>query len=90
MNRKNLEFKVSKLEKLLYRQKVCSAPKNTFNISTPFFIFIDLVIGMTIGFFIGYITDSYLKTTPFFTFSLCILGFLGSLLNIYKNLYNTF
>ena len=45
---------------------------------------IELISGVAVGAFFGYILDSYLQTTPMFLLVLILLGTIGGFYNFYK------
>ncbi|MFQ3307556.1 MAG: F0F1-type ATP synthase assembly protein I [Candidatus Midichloriaceae bacterium] len=76
--------KIRKLREQLLHESG-SKQKKTKNNST-FFIIVDILVGMIVGGFVGYICDFYLNTLPIFLFICSVLGFFSGFLNVYKNL----
>ncbi len=59
---------------------------NKFNRLTPFKVLVDIISGIAVGGFLGYILDVYLDTLPFLFFILTIFGMIGGVYNVYKDL----
>jgi F0F1-type ATP synthase assembly protein I len=53
---------------------------------TPFKVLVDIISGIAVGGFLGYILDVYLGTLPFMLFLLTVFGMVGGVYNIYKDL----
>ncbi len=62
--------------------------KTKFSLSESFSfgtIGLHLVSGIIVGTFIGYMLDSYLKTSPWFTIIFFFLGIIAGFYNMYKD-----
>lgn len=57
-----------------------------FNRLTAFKVLVDIISGIAVGGFLGYILDVYLGTLPFMLFILTVFGMIGGVYNIYKDL----
>jgi len=56
--------------------------------SLPFNVATDLIAGVLVGFFLGLLIDNMLGTKPLWIIILTILGILGSMRNIYREMKN--
>lgn len=87
----NKTSKVTDIEKRLDAIKQSHRP-NTGDTSpshqSPFKIIIDLLSGIAVGGFLGYICDSYFGTLPLFLFLMMVFGTIGGVYNIYKDAKN--
>jgi len=80
--------KLLKLEKRINAAKQIiqqrEEPTGISNYS-PFKIVIDILSGIAVGVFLGYIFDSYFGTLPLFLFLFAVFGMIGGIYNIYKD-----
>ncbi|MDF3047761.1 MAG: putative F0F1-ATPase subunit Ca2+/Mg2+ transporter [Candidatus Midichloriaceae bacterium] len=53
---------------------------------TPFKVLVDLISGIAVGGFLGYILDAYWNTLPIMLFICIIFGMIGGVYNICKDL----
>ncbi len=53
---------------------------------TPFKVLVDIISGIAVGGFLGYILDVYLGTLPLMLFLLTVFGMVGGVYNVYKDL----
>ncbi len=79
-----LESKVN-AHKKAEEQKIEQLQSHYFK-NTPFKILIDLISGIAVGVFLGYSVDRYLNTFPIALFIFSVLGMVGGLFNIYRDL----
>jgi F0F1-type ATP synthase assembly protein I len=77
---------VEELEKKIKSAKAKYSKKknDTIDSSAGLTLVIELVSGVAVGTFFGYILDSHFGTFPVFLLSLMILGTIGGFYNFYK------
>ena len=79
-----LQGKLSEFKSKFVKKKQDIPDK--FNRLTPFKVLVDIISGIAVGGFLGYILDVYLGTLPFMLFILTVFGMIGGVYNIYKDL----
>ncbi len=45
---------------------------------------IDIIVGIVIGIFLGYIVDQLVGTTPLMTILIGVFGYVGAMYNLYR------
>ncbi|MCE2991340.1 MAG: AtpZ/AtpI family protein [Candidatus Jidaibacter sp.] len=83
-NLEELQSNVAAFSKRLSDKR--SGAANSFTKLTPFKVLIDLISGIAVGGFLGYILDAYWNTLPTMLFICTVFGMVGGVYNIYKDL----
>lgn len=81
-NFQNLEKKVNKA----LDEQAKTSDKTISNGNPAIKILSELISGIAVGVFLGYFLDEYFNTKPLLLILCMLLGFSGSMLNIYKDL----
>ena len=79
-----IEQRIEKVTSLSDTQKL---EKSTFdNRASASKVITDMIAGVLVGGFLGYLLDNYLSTFPIYIFLFSVLGFAGSMFNLYKSI----
>lgn len=91
MPKKEPEQKSSNLEEKIRAAKARSHPTSTkhkskIDTSIAYRIIIDLIAGLVVGGFLGYMLDTYVHTKPFGMVIGLLLGAIGGFYTVYKSI----
>ncbi len=84
------DAKIKKLEQKINAHKEAKIQRTQelnekFHSNGAFKILVDILSGIAVGVFLGYILDSYMGTLPFWLFILSVFGMMGGLYNVYRD-----
>lgn len=86
MTKKQMNQLENKINKYRESQQQRSQELNEkFHSNSAFKILVDILSGIAVGVFLGYILDIYLGTIPMALFLFAILGMVGGVYNVYKD-----
>lgn len=80
----DLEGRINSAKEII-QQKEEPSQLSTYS---PFKIIVDILSGIAVGVFLGYICDSYFGTLPLFLFLFAVFGMIGGIYNVYKDAKN--